>query len=226
MSNVVPMSLVAEVEIDTPILRRALEAVPDMTLEFEDFQTVPEGELKYVVWASGDDFGAFEAGLAADPTVGRFRLLAEVLDRRLYRITLSEAGRSASTYFAAIRHDAVVLDLIAAGGTMTIQARIPDRSVLLDYRDTCRDLGIPFRLKRLYEEDPGAGGGSEQYGVTSAQREALLAALERGYFSLPRETTLEEIAADLGITEQALSARLRRGQANLVENTLASGPTT
>jgi len=47
-------------------------------------------------------------------------------------------------------------------------------------------------------------------------------AYERGYFDTPRETSLEEIAEELGITQQSLSSRLRRGHRRLIKATLSS----
>jgi len=47
--------------------------------------------------------------------------------------------------------------------------------------------------------------------LTDPQREALVLAYERGYFNSPREVTMEELGAELGITQQAVASRLRRG---------------
>jgi Predicted DNA binding protein len=56
--------------------------------------------------------------------------------------------------------------------------------------------------------------------LTDTQREALVLAYERGYFNSPRESSLEAIGEELGITQQSLSSRLRRGHRRLIENTL------
>jgi predicted DNA binding protein len=56
--------------------------------------------------------------------------------------------------------------------------------------------------------------------LTDTQREALVLAYERGYFGSPRETSLEEVAAELDITQQSLSSRLRRGHRRLIAATL------
>jgi hypothetical protein len=52
--------------------------------------------------------------------------------------------------------------------------------------------------------------------MTDAQREALLTAHEMGYYEVPRATSLEAVAAELGVTAPSLSERLRRANANLV----------
>ncbi|MEA5389123.1 helix-turn-helix domain-containing protein [Haloarculaceae archaeon H-GB11] len=57
--------------------------------------------------------------------------------------------------------------------------------------------------------------------MTETQREALVLAYERGYFDSPRKVSLEEVAEELGITQQSLSSRLRRGHRRLIGATLA-----
>jgi predicted DNA binding protein len=56
--------------------------------------------------------------------------------------------------------------------------------------------------------------------VTGPQREALVLAVERGYYDIPRRCSTAELAAVLGVSDQAVSERLRRGIATLVERTL------
>ena len=47
---------------------------------------------------------------------------------------------------------------------------------------------------------------------------------EVGYFDVPREAKLGDIADRLDVSHQALSERLRRGHANLVQETIGVGP--
>lgn len=56
---------------------------------------------------------------------------------------------------------------------------------------------------------------AQRWDVTPAQEVALRTAMEMGYFSVPRETTASEVAAELGISKSAFLERLRRGQSTL-----------
>jgi predicted DNA binding protein len=56
--------------------------------------------------------------------------------------------------------------------------------------------------------------------LTDRQREALLLAVERGYFEEPRTVTLDELAADLDITQPAASGLIRRAVKRLVVSSL------
>jgi len=107
-------------------------------------------------------------------------------------------------------------------------ARFPSREALAALRAACRERGMKFRLERLYEEDAAAndGGVESRHGVTTAQREALLAALELEYFDVSRGTTLDRIAEELDVSTSAVSTRLRRGQRTRLGATLLLEPAT
>lgn len=221
------MTLVGEATLDSPILAGALEAVPEATLQLEEIRSLPDERLQFLMWVAACDFDQFEAAVVTDETIQGFRQLTDVGDRRLYRFTLSEMGEAASTYLSAAAEDIVVLDLTVTVDGMRVLARIPSREAIREYAEACQKRGVRFQLKRLYEEgeatvDDGDGGG-QQFGLTESQYDALRCALEMGYFEVPRETSVSEIADELNTSSQALSTLLRRGEKNLLQNTL-TGP--
>jgi len=62
----------------------------------------------------------------------------------------------------------------------------------------------------------------DQPRLTERQRECLTVALRRGYFEVPRECTLAELAADLGVDKSSASETIRRGTARVLEEFLVS----
>jgi predicted DNA binding protein len=56
--------------------------------------------------------------------------------------------------------------------------------------------------------------------LTDRQRECLQAALRHGYFEVPRECTLAELADRLGVDKSTASETIRRGQTRLVKSSL------
>ncbi|NEU55462.1 helix-turn-helix domain-containing protein [Halorussus sp. MSC15.2] len=216
------MSVIAEYEIESPIFRDALSAVSDVTLYVEDVYVSPDGSSQYLFWTDVDSVEAFETALTADPTIAEVEALTEQGSRCLYRVTLSETGEEAATFETARRLDFAVFDVRVTDDGFSLRSRVPSREALVTYRDECSERGVDFRLKNLYSESDlaGDGGVDGRYGLTDAQRTALQKSLEMGYFAVPRETTLEEVADELGISVQALSTRLRRGQENLLRNTI------
>lgn len=51
--------------------------------------------------------------------------------------------------------------------------------------------------------------------LTDKQREMMQTASDMGYFEVPREVGLAAVADEIGISSQAASERLRRGQHKL-----------
>lgn len=93
---------------------------------------------------------------------------------------------------------------------------------LREFQTFCVDNDVPFELQRVHElRQPVT---ASQYGLTEKQREAIVTAWEAGYFETPRRATLEDVADELGISQQALSKRIRRGCQSLVENTITVTP--
>lgn len=210
------MALIVEFELSTPILREAAAAASQLSIE--QVYESETGATKLVFWATSRDFGTVESALETDSSVDEYTLLERMAEKSLYSASLTEWGSERLTHPAAASYDIAFLEITVTGDTQ-IRARVPSRDALFAYRESCRERDVPFRLQRIYHE---SGPERSQYGLSDRQQEALLAALEAGYFAVPREATLTSIAERLEISDQALSARLRRGQANLLRNTVAN----
>ncbi|WP_227380783.1 helix-turn-helix domain-containing protein [Haladaptatus halobius] len=77
--------------------------------------------------------------------------------------------------------------------------------------------GLDLDVDRLYDVDDAR---HVRFGLTESQHDTLVKAYERGYNTIPRETDAGELAAELGISHQAVGKRLRRATGNLIESTL------
>ena len=95
----------------------------------------------------------------------------------------------------------------------------PERTGLSNTYRFCTDNGFTISINTIHELTSSTG---RYVTLTDAQRTALAAALDQGYFDIPRETTLEELAEELDISHQALSERLQRATKALAENALPS----
>ncbi|SDQ48544.1 helix-turn-helix domain-containing protein [Natronobacterium texcoconense] len=72
-----------------------------------------------------------------------------------------------------------------------------------------------MEMLRLTELDPERTTPDVEQSLPDEQREALHAAVERGYYETPRKVELSELAEELGIPRSTLSYRLRRAEAEL-----------
>jgi hypothetical protein len=119
--------------------------------------------------------------------------------------------------------DGSLLEAVGEAGTWTFQFRFPARDDVAAFYRGCLEQDVPVDLRTILISSPfeAVGPGLD---ITARQRATLVTALEEGYFSVPREINLAELADRLGISDTATSQRLRRGTATLLEATLAGSP--
>jgi len=199
------------------VLRPSLRAAPEMTLKRE-WATAADrtSDPMLFVWASGGDFEAFEAALPADPTIGEHECIDDRGDRRLYQVTVN---REITTNPAPIEREtgASRLSIETTVDGAVLELRLPNREALTEYISRLRENGFTVELLRAH--DAHDAGGSE-YGLSEKQAAAVREALRAGYFEVPRETDLAQLADRFDISEQALSERLRRGVSSVLAATV------
>ncbi|WP_227352937.1 helix-turn-helix domain-containing protein [Haladaptatus salinisoli] len=211
--------IIVEFTLDHPILRETLERVPDMELAWERSDPV-EDRIRVLLWAHGGDFDAFEDALEADPTVTTPLQVIEVGDRRLYQLELIGEGRQTSIYPILIEEGGVIHNLIATHDGWKFRVAFPDRNSFQQFYYFCHEHRITMDVDRIYEQRSDSIDSIP--GLTEIQRETLVTAVDCGYFEIPRESSLAELAARLGISENAASERIRRGVNRLITEILKS----
>lgn len=117
--------------------------------------------------------------------------------------------------------DATILNLSGVNNEWVFHILFPDRDTLSATHAFCGNRGLTFDFHGIYELSETAQRG--HYGLTEIQQEALIRAVERGYFDIPQSVTLDEVAEMLDISRQAVSERLRRGHRRLIESALILG---
>jgi len=110
-----------------------------------------------------------------------------------------------------------VLYAVFEEGAWELRMLFTDRDSLSSFYELV-DEDLSLDLVRVFERSNTATYG--EFELTDEQRDALVHAFEMDYFAVPKRATIEEVAASLGISPQAVSQRLRRGHANLIESAL------
>jgi hypothetical protein len=213
------MTLFASASLDAPVLETSVEFASDVAVTLKQQTPTDDGSLDLTVWAEGDDLESFERGLDADETVTRWVVVGGTGDRKLYRARLTRSASGSLDYHRWTDGRAVFLSVEREVGRWTVDAYFPDRSVLQQFEAGCEANGVQFDLLEVSESDELQD--TQQFGLTQVQADTLLTALARGYYSIPREVNLEELAAPLDVSHQAVSERLRRGVGSLIETTVA-----
>lgn len=211
------MTTTAEFTVDSGdfALGSCFEGLSDVTIELEKIVPTSTSVVPYL-WVRAADADELEAALDAHRATQEITLVERIQERHLLRVDWNPAHEA----FLHIMVEANVA-LLSARGTeakWNLVIRGDTHESISDFQAYCRDAGIPIELTSL--SDLSTAEIEDEYGVTETQREALVLAYERGYFDSPRESTLQEIAAELDISRQALASRLRRGHRRLLEATL------
>ena len=211
------MALIAEFEADPPFGQRAMERAPSTTLVREETDLTPDGGIRIVCRATGDDLDAFEAALAADEAVADLTTLAETDESRVYAVRIAIPGDE-TAYAALVDCGGQILALEHDVDGVHARVRLPSREAYVALKEAWERRYGDLRTLGLYTERGGDG-----LALTPKQREALAVAIDRGYFDVPRRATLAEVAAELGVSDTAASQRIRRGCRELVR---AAAPVT
>mgnify|MGYP006284227391 CR=1 FL=1 len=174
---------------------------------------------KFFYHIESSDFLQFEEGLRNDNTIGEFERVIETRDREaIYSFEYTDEAKILSPVISSA--NGVILDMENEGNAWVVSVWMSERTDLAHLWDYARRNDIDIELLRVNEY---ASLGNTDAGLTDSQREALLVAVETGYFEEPRNATLSEVAADLDISQPAASGLLRRGIKRLVVSSLMDG---
>lgn len=219
------MNVVVEMQVPSDALGPASVLTEGGGTRVEFDRVVPNGEgLAPYVWVDAEDFEAFESRLRDAAEVERLDRLNGDQSERLYRIawassdseTASEGdGAETEDVFACLAAvDAAIAHIEGEFGSLTFHVRFPDEGSVSTFASRCVEHGISIEPLRISRDGTRKRTASD---LTDQQREALVVAARRGYFEVPRQATLSDIAEELAVSDHAVSERLRRGLRRLVD---------
>ena len=216
------MSTIAEISLPAAefALDATLETLPDVKFEVERMVANQDDRVMPFVWATGEhtDHDELDDALADDPSVENVTHLASFEDEWFYR--MDWVADIQVVLHVLLDQNATILNADGHDDEWQFRILFPDRDSLSSTYDYCVEQDLTLTVERIHELD---GEHRDQYGLTETQHETLIAAVEAGYFDIPQQSTLDDLAADLDITHQALSERLHRGHKTLIENALIVG---
>lgn len=204
-----------QIPSDEFALHHALRSLPETRFRVERIVESGEEAIMPLLWARGTDWEALEAAVDEDSSVDRVQLLATFDDEFLFRVEWLDQVRILLQMLTS--PGATVLDAFGRDERWRLRLLFPERQTFSETHDFCERHGLTFEIESVRELDTEPAG---RYGLTTGQYRALVCAAEQGYFSVPRETTLEELADEADVSHQALSERLRRGTEALIKDAL------
>lgn len=182
-------------------------------IEFQQFVPMGDEPLPYLSVETAD-LSAFEQLLADSDTIASVVTVGSEGDRGLYRI---EWAQQPDGFFEALsEHDLVLEQALGTDDKWSFRLRGPSEA-LSPFWEALRDRGISNTVERIQDVEQPA---DNPFGLTDKQQEAVELAFTEGYFEVPSETNLTDMAEQLGITRQSFRRRLNRGLSNLLQNTI------
>jgi predicted DNA binding protein len=213
------MTVVATVEAPTDALPLAglLSSIPSARLDLEPAVPLRSNAVQYA-WLSGSTDEAIDRELREAPAVESFSVVETGTERTLLRVTWNGGGTE--FFERVVDAGGVVVEATGTADGWTLRLRFESRDAFSAFVRESDRQGVSLDVRRIRpfgrseDEEPGAE-------LTDAQREAVHLALEAGYFAVPREHTLQELAEELGVSDTALSQRLRRAISTLLARSRA-----
>ncbi|MBX0322841.1 helix-turn-helix domain-containing protein [Halomicroarcula sp. F13] len=209
--------MIVEFHVETGFLRDVGRSADD-GVTMQHLQCTEDG-CRAVVWVGTDEKSSVDATLVRDDSVARAVHVGPEAGGHWYVVHTTNAPLN-TVGDGLLRTDGVFVRSTFDDDGWAVRGRFPDRSAVLTFREHVVAENLDVDVRSMVEDD--ADEATETFGVTGPQREVLLLALESGYFTVPRDASLSDLASVLDISSQAASERLRRGTGTLVEQTLAA----
>jgi len=194
---------------------RATSGDPNVRVQLERLVPLQETRIPFV-WATGKDFEQFEQHLRDSEIVKHVEALTRVGDSVLYHV---EWDTDKETFLNAVSDMNGTIMEAHGDSAWSFTMRFRDHADLTRFHQFYQDHEFPVHIDRVYAPDEESRT-EYGFGLTPEQRETLIMAVEKGYFAVPRETKLDEIAEAVGITRQAASERVRRGAETVLRKSL------
>lgn len=200
-------------------LTKTLSTLPDVAFEVERIVASGEDTVMPLLWMRGVDHDVGASVFEEDPSVRGAELLSTFEDEYLYRMEwISEIELVVQVLTSP---ETTIMEAVSENEHWSLRVLYPTRDALTETIEYCKEKGLTFDIKSIHEME---GEPSGRYGLSEVQYRTLTAAAEAGYYQVPREITMEELAAECDVSHQALSERLRRAVDTLVAHTVRVGP--
>ncbi|WP_136717542.1 helix-turn-helix domain-containing protein [Halorientalis salina] len=211
------MSVIAEFRVPPTDfeLGRVLSVEGMSAIELETLVPVGDSTVP-LFWVYNSTRGSFVERVQRHPAVTDVSEVDEFEDRTLF--TLDWDANQDHVFRGISDHEGQLLSATGTTDAWEFELRFPDHDALSEFTAHCEDAQISLEATSVY--NPTRADAGPWYGLTDPQREAITLAVRRGYYDIPRGCTTKQLADDLGISDQAVTERLRRAIVALVTHTL------
>lgn len=211
------MTVIADISIPARsfAIGRVFDEFSDVEITLE--RIVPlQDRVNPLFWISNADRHPIEAKLRDHTDVEAVEVLTVADGKSLFEVAIDADDTGLVQALTEAR--ANILEARGTADHWDFRLRFRSHDDLSSFNVALTDRGVPVTLRHLYNPSEP----DDTSAISLEQRETLLLAYDHGYFEVPRRTTLAELADEVDVSDTALSQRMRRGVASLVEHSLLS----
>lgn len=197
-----------------------LRNVDGLRLEVERVVAHQGDRVMPFLWVAGNGFSreALESAFESDSAIDAFELACELDGEWLYR--MEWVDEIETLVGLLVEEEGTILAAVGNSQRWHLRIVFPDREALSATHEDCESERLSFDIQNIYELDEERKG---RFGLTDQQQDLLVFAYESGYFDVPRESSAQDLAAEMDVQHQSLSEMFRRAHKNLLANTVMLG---
>jgi hypothetical protein len=196
--------------------------------------TAVDGPLGSLVRTNVPEPAAAVAALEADPTVAGAQAVSTLEGGVLCRVEWNEDELGPLVGYLSATTTASIETAVLSEGRWTLRVWFPVRDdvseiLAFDAEDGDGngeppepDASVDLEVERVYTPADLERSPSD---LSDPQYEAVQLALDAGYYDIPRNATTADLAGRVGVSQQAVSERLRRAHGRLARNAVTDART-
>lgn len=211
------MTVIADITLPAAALPvgSVLQSFPEVRIELEGVVPLREAVMP-LLWIETSDPEEVRSALEDHPRIDRVSVVMTVESETLFEIRWSSAENELVD--ALLEADATILAVQGVAESWDFRLRFATHEDLSRFNVALTESGTPVTLRRIHHpplDEPTAS-------LSPVQRDTLATAYRSGYFRIPRRISQAALADELGISDSALSQRIRRGVGALIEQAVIS----
>lgn len=201
-----------EVNPEHFVFSEILEDYPDVRMRFD--RAVPtETDLMEYLWMANVPAEEFGDAIRSSSETEEVEVLGGFENWTMCRIRWRATEHLPPLFESVVEADAIVRSIRTVGGQWHFSLQFRSNDAVSAFRDRCLGNAVPLQVTEI-REAPATGTTV----LTERQHEILDLALDRGYYEVPRQTTLEELADELDVGLAAVSEGLRRAEERIIRS--------